>query len=251
MLALNGRRVAIGYAKGLQVINIDSEEVEIERENVAVGSMTRVDDDTLCICDTRRKLFLYSLSADNFKSVSFATRKTTSKTRSMAVDTEGRIYVGSKELKCIDVFQQSGGQAVQEIKTNVKPWFISVTKNGYIAVTECKKGIEDAIQILTSDGKDVCRIPGKDDRSPLLACDQQENIYLALQADDGQTRITKYSVQGDFLEVVTENLQMSLEPRRWMQLCCVSPSDFVACDTTAMYVFCRRPSLSELTSMMN
>ena len=250
-IALRGRRVAVGYYKGgVDIIGIDDEQRVRILDDSKVRRLTEIENDVLAVYTKSAKLFTCNISSASDETSSFITNQS-SKYKCMCTDTHNNIYMGHIEFKTIDVFDQSGGSPIRTIKTELEPWFISVMKTGLIAVTQCTLGVKDAVHVIKQDGTVVCRIPGCDHHVPHSTCDQLGNIYVTLKhKGSGQVNIKKYSSQGDFLEMITSGLQMSTKSRDWIQISCVSPAELVVCDLASVYVFQRRPSLTELMNLM-
>ena len=250
-IALSDRRVAVGYHDGgVDIIGIDDEQRVRILDDTKIRSLSKTENDVLAVCNSSSKLFTYDISSASDETLSIGTKQS-SKYKCLCTDSHDNIYLGYSAFKTIDVFDQSGGSPIRTIKTELEPWFISVMKTGLIVVTECMVGIKDAVHVIKQDGTVVCRIPGYDHHTPYSTCDQLGNIYVALKhKESGKVNINKYSSQGDFLETVTSGLQVTTKPRGWVQISCVSPPELVVCDITSVYVFQRRPSLTELMKLM-
>ena len=249
--ALSGRRVAVGYYNGgVDIIGNDDEQRVRILDDTNMYYLTEIGNDVLAVCNTSSKLFTYNISSASDKTSSFITKQT-SKHKCLCTDTHSNIFMGYAEFKTIEVFDQSGGSPIRTIKTELDPWCISVMKTGHIAVSQSTSGINDVVHVIKQDGTVVCRIPGCDNHDPYSTCDQLGNIYVAMKhKESGKVNIKKYSSQGDFLEMITSGLQTTTEPRIWIHISCVSPTELIVCDMASVYVFQRCPSLTELMKLM-
>ena len=248
-MALSGRRVAVGYCNGgVDIIRIDDEQRVRILDDKAIYCLTVIGNDALAVCTVTGNLFTCNISSATNGTPSFITKQSI-KCKCLCTDNHYNIYIGYSELKTIEVFDQSGGSPIRTIKTELDPLCISVIKTGHIAVTDCVQDIKDAVHVIKQDGTVVCRIPGCDDHAPYSTCDQQDNIYLAMKHKTGKININKYSANGEYLETVTVGFQTTVKPRMWMHISCVSPTELVVCDINSIYVFQRRPSLTQLMKL--
>ena len=250
-ITLSDRRVAVGYSNiGVDIIGIDDEQRVRILDDTKIYGLTEIGNDALAVCNTSAKLSIYNVSSASDETSSFMTKQS-SKCTCLSTDARYNIYLGYSEFKTIEVFKQSGGSPIRIIKTELEPWFISVMKTGHIAVTQCTRGIKDAVHVIKQDGTVVCRIPGRDNYAPYSTCDQLGNIYVAMRHKSGKTNIKKYSSHGDVLETIKDGLQTPQpKEKEWLQVSCVSPTELVVCDAASIYVFQRRPSLTELMGLM-
>ena len=253
-IALSGRRVAVGYYNGgVDIVSLDNEERMRILDGIPILGFSEIDNDVLAVCTTKTKLSTYNISSTSDKTSSFLTKLvTTSEYHGLCTDTYHNIYLGYREFKTIEVFDQSGGSPIRTIKTELEPWFISVIKSDHIAVTQNTWGVKDAVHVIKQDGTVVCRIPGSDGHAPYSTCDQLGNIYIALkQRESDQVNIKKFSAEGIFLELVVSNLQVNnFTGRSWIHISCVSPTELILCDNGHVYVFQRRPTLTELMNLI-
>ncbi|XP_063960455.1 uncharacterized protein LOC129267595 [Lytechinus pictus] len=238
-LALPGNCVAVGYRSGgIDIINTNTEKRERILDHLKIRSLTRLRDGTLVICnDDVKSVKIYTCKYRGRQSVArplYALRISGTH-RSLSIDPQDNIYIGLRGFKEIEVVDPVSGARTRTIKTDVDPWSIALMRTGNIAVTNSWRGNEDAVSVLDPGGDIVSRMPGVKDARQFITVDSRDSIYVAIKTKNGQVKIRKYT--GHVVEVVTEGVDSVTEPREWIQLTCLSPTQLVMCDAKSMFVF--------------